>query len=86
MCGCGSDRPGQEQSAPGPSDYRDGTVTLVEKWSGTVGFGAAAMKHRSAVHLSGNDGRGDFPPDREAIGHLGSPVRPEGLVVDHVGG
>ena len=25
----------------------NGTVTLVEKWSGTVGFGAAAMKHRS---------------------------------------
>jgi hypothetical protein len=50
-----------------------GTVTLVEKWSGTVGFGAAAMKHRSVVHLSGNDGRGDFPPDREAVGHLGTP-------------
>ena len=43
-----------------------GTVTLVEKWSGTVGFGAAAMKHRSVVHLSGNDGRGDFPPDRRS--------------------
>jgi hypothetical protein len=41
-----------------------GTVTLVEKWSGTVGFGAAAMKHRSVVHLSGNDGRGD---DAEAV-------------------
>src|SRR6202162_1982568 len=40
-----------------------GTVTLVEKWSGTVGFGVAAMKRRSVVHLSGNDGRGDFPPD-----------------------
>ena len=51
----------------------DGTVTLVEKWSGTVGFGAAAMKHRSVVHLSGNDGRGDFPPDREAVSHLGTP-------------
>ena len=45
----------------------EGTVTLVENWSGTVGFGAAAMKHRSVVHLSGNDGRGDFPPDREAV-------------------
>ena len=52
-------------------DKLDGTVTLVEKWSGTVGFGAAAMKHHSVVHLSGNDGRGDFPPDREAVGHLG---------------
>ena len=51
-----------------------------------LGFGAAAMKHHSVVHLSGNDGRGDLPPDREASGHLGSPVRPEGLVVDHVGG
>jgi hypothetical protein len=50
-----------------------GTVTLVEKWSGTVGFGAAAMKQRSVVHLSGNDGRGDFPPDREAVSHLGTP-------------
>ena len=50
-----------------------GTVTLVEKWSGTVGFGAAAMKHRSVVHLSGDDGRGDFPPDREAVNHLGTP-------------
>ena len=53
--------------------YPDGTVTLVEKWSGTVGFGAAAMKQRSVVHLSGNDGRGDFPPDREAVSHLGTP-------------
>jgi hypothetical protein len=51
-----------------------GTVTLVEKWSSTVGFGAAAMKHRSVVHLSGNDGRGDFPPDREAVSHLGTPL------------
>jgi hypothetical protein len=50
-----------------------GTVTLVENWSGTVGFGAAAMKHRSGVHLSGNDGRGDFPQDREAVNHLGTP-------------
>ena len=50
-----------------------GTVTLVEKWSGTVEFGAAAMKHRLVVHLSGNDGRGDFPPDREAVSHLGTP-------------
>jgi len=50
-----------------------GTVTLVEKWSGTVRFGAAAMKQRSVVHLSGNDGRGDFPPDREAVSHLGTP-------------
>jgi hypothetical protein len=31
------------------------------------------MKHRSVGHLSGNDGRGDFPPDREAFGHLGTP-------------
>ena len=46
---------------------------MVEKWSGTVGFGAAAMKQRSVVHLSGNDGRGDFPPDREAVSHLGTP-------------
>ena len=32
------------------------------------------MKHRSVVHLSGNDGRGDFPPDREAVSHLGTPL------------
>ena len=70
----------------GRVEHNKGTVTLVENWSGTVGFGAAAMNHRSVVHLSGNDGRGDFPPDREAVSHLGSPVRPEGLVVDHVGG
>jgi AcrR family transcriptional regulator len=38
-----------------------------------LGFRAAAMKHRSGVHLSGNDGRGDFPPDREAVSHLGTP-------------
>ena len=50
-----------------------GTVTLVENWSGTVGFGAAAMKHRSVVYLSDIDGRGDFPPDREAVSHLGTP-------------
>jgi hypothetical protein len=31
------------------------------------------MKHHSVVHLSGNDGRGDFPPDREAVSHLGAP-------------
>jgi len=60
-------KPGEEER------LLDGTVTLVEKWSGTVGFGAAAMKHRSVVHLSGNDGRGDFPPDREAVSHLGTP-------------
>jgi hypothetical protein len=31
------------------------------------------MKHHSVVHLSGSDGRGDFPPDREAVGHLATP-------------
>ena len=49
-----------------------GTVTLVENWSSTFGFGAAAMKQRSVVHLSGNDGRGDFPPHREAVSHHGT--------------
>ena len=46
---------------------------MVKKWSGTVEFAAAAMKRRSAVHLSGDDRRGDFPPDREAVSHLGTP-------------
>ena len=32
------------------------------------------MEHRRVVCLSGgNIGRGDFPPDREAVGHLGTP-------------
>src|ERR1700756_2523295 len=64
-----------------------GTVTLIEKCSGAVGFEAVATEHRWIVHISGGSvGRGDLTPDREAVGHLGSPVRPEGLVVDHVGG
>jgi ubiquinone/menaquinone biosynthesis C-methylase UbiE len=66
---------------------RGGTVTLIEKCSSAVGFGAVAMKQRWVVHISdGSVERGDLTPDREAVNHLGSPVRPEGLVVDHVGG
>jgi len=64
---------GTYSARPGRWVRKNGTVTLVEKWSGTVGFGADAMKHRSVVHLSGNDSRGDFPPDREAVSQLGTP-------------
>ena len=58
---------------------RDGTVTLIEKCSGAVGFEAVATEHRWVVHISGGSvGRGDLTPDREAVGHLGSPFgRPE---------
>ena len=52
----------------------NGTVTLIEKCSGAVGFEAVAMEHRWVVHISGGSvGRGDLTPDREAVGHLGSP-------------
>src|SRR5246500_5667805 len=52
----------------------DGTVTLIEKCSGAVGFEAVATEHRWVVHISGGSvGRGDLTPDREAVGHLGSP-------------
>ena len=52
-----------------------GTVTLIEKCSGAVGFEAVAMEHRWVVHISGGSvGRGDLTPDREAVGHLGSPL------------
>jgi hypothetical protein len=51
-----------------------GTVTLIEKCSGAVGFEAVATEHRWVVHISGGSvGRGDLTPDREAVGHLGSP-------------
>src|SRR5258708_38448843 len=53
---------------------RGGTVTLIEKCSGAVGFEAVATEHRWVVHISGGSvGRGDLTPDREAVGHLGSP-------------
>jgi Domain of unknown function (DUF4331) len=56
-------------------DDRDGTVTLIEKCSGAVGFEAVATEHRWVVHISGGSvGRGDLTPDREAVGHLGSPL------------
>ena len=52
-----------------------GTVTLIEKCSGAVGFEAVATEHRWVVHISGGSvGRGDLTPDREAVGHLGSPL------------
>ena len=51
-----------------------GTVTLIEKCSGAVEFEAVATEHRWVVHISGGSvGRGDLTPDREAVGHLGSP-------------
>src|ERR1700758_3182732 len=51
-----------------------GTVTLIEKCSGAVGSEAVATEHRWVVHISGGSvGRGDLTPDREAVGHLGSP-------------
>ena len=57
----------------GPGTVR-GTVTLIEKCSGAVGFEAVATEHRWVVHISGGSvGRGDLTPDREAVGHLGSP-------------
>ena len=55
-------------------DTAYGTVTLIEKCSGAVGFEAVATEHRWVVHISGgNVGRGDLTPDREAVCHLGSP-------------
>src|SRR5215468_7658030 len=52
----------------------DGTVTLIEKCSGAVEFETVATEHRWVVHISGGSiGRGDLTPDREAVGHLGSP-------------
>src|SRR5271163_3404685 len=51
-----------------------GTVTLIETCSGAVGFGAVAMEQPWVVHISGGSvGLGDLTPDREAVGHLGSP-------------
>jgi nucleotide-binding universal stress UspA family protein len=51
-----------------------GTVTLIEKYSGAIGFEAVATEHRWVVHISGGSvGRGDLTPDREAVGQLGSP-------------
>ena len=42
-------------------DDRDGTVTLIEKCSGAVGFEAVATEHRWVVHISGGSvGRGDL--------------------------
>ena len=47
---------------------------MIEKCSGAVGFEAVATEHRWVVHISGGSvGRGDLTPDREAVGHLGSP-------------
>ncbi|HTY33318.1 hypothetical protein, partial [Mycobacterium sp.] len=46
----------------------------------------SVVKYTGLRGLSCRCGGNDFVPDREAGGHLGSPVRPEGLVVDHVGG
>ena len=55
-------------------DAPEGTVTLIEKCSGAVGFVEVATEHRWVVHISGGSvGRGDLTPDREAVGHLGSP-------------
>src|ERR1700677_4780129 len=54
---------------------RQGTVTLIEKCSGAVGFEAVATDHRWVVHISGGSvGGGDLTPDCEAVGHLGSPL------------
>src|SRR3984885_9340001 len=51
-----------------------GTLTLIEKCSGAVGFEAVATEHRWVVHISGGSVRGgDLTPDREAVGDLGSP-------------
>jgi len=52
-----------------------GTVTLIEKCNGAIGFGAAAMKQPWVVHISGGSiERGDLTPDREAVNHSGSPL------------
>ena len=48
-----------------------GTVTLIEKCSGAVGFEAVATDHRWVVHISGGSvGHGDLTPDREAVAQL----------------
>src|SRR5271166_5102736 len=51
-----------------------GTVTLIEIYSGAVGFGAVAMDQPWVVDISGGSvERRDLMPDREAVSHLGSP-------------
>ena len=48
---------------------------MIGKCSGAVGFEAVATGHRWVVHISGGSvGRGDLTPDREPVGHLGSPL------------
>jgi hypothetical protein len=52
----------------------DGTVTLVGIYGGVVGFGAAAVDQLWVVGISGGSVElGDLMPDREAVGHFGSP-------------
>jgi hypothetical protein len=49
--------------------------------SGAVGFGAVVMDQRWVVGISGRSVEfSNLMPDLEALSHLGSPVRPEGLV------
>ena len=48
---------------------------VIEKCSAAVSVEAVATEHRWVVHISGGSvGRGDLTPDREAVGHLGSPL------------
>ena len=48
---------------------------MIEKSRGAVGFDAVATEHRWVVYISGDSvGRGDLTPDREPVGHLGSPL------------
>ena len=53
---------------------REGTVTLFENYCGVVGFGAAAVDQLWVVDISGGSVElSGLIPDREAVGHFGSP-------------
>jgi hypothetical protein len=67
-CGRCAFRPGVERST------RPGTIMLVEMYSGAVAFNAVTMERSGVGGISGGSVElGDLIPDREALGHFGSP-------------
>ena len=51
-----------------------GAVTLFENYCGVVGFGAVVVDQLWVVDISGGSvERDNLTPDREAVGHFGSP-------------
>jgi hypothetical protein len=56
------------------SSHGTGTVTLFENCCGVVGFGAVVVDQLWVVGISGGSVEfGNLIPDREAVGHFGSP-------------